>query len=388
MPFSTIMRTPRASFGTVEPHYYTKYGPQIFAISELIDKEDYIGLTEEDILKKEALLKSVPQIYLQDWLQRRETNLNINHQLTKLARGGHFSFLAIGKDDNAPLSHTHMEARKLGKYTYDLTQKNFQIISGVDQLGLLLLTRAINDLERYRPKIYVKYAPGTGALTLPQYSDLMLIDSVPQQIIAANGNPVSNIYDADLVLAINTPFDGIVLDSTDPSNQFFSSIPNKTFSKELESILDKKYKVSFADIAYSNGGDNGLLDLLSKSGQLEKLTAYNGWNTADNAIGFAIGQGLLMRKINPNASQKLMKTRFIDDWFYQSNARKTVTNYLIQKDQRNLIYDLCNSEQYVNYLAQEACKDLARKYAYTANNTFYIEFPWHRLFEITVNLKN
>ena len=47
-----------------------------------------------------------------------------------------------------------MEARKLTQETYDLTQRTFQIVPGVDQLGLLLLTRAGNELNRYNPRIY------------------------------------------------------------------------------------------------------------------------------------------------------------------------------------------------------------------------------------------
>ena len=38
--FSTIMRTPRASKGRVEPPYYADYGPHIFAYSEFVDKGD------------------------------------------------------------------------------------------------------------------------------------------------------------------------------------------------------------------------------------------------------------------------------------------------------------------------------------------------------------
>lgn len=104
-----------------------------------------------------------------------------------MTRSNRFHFLAIGKDDNAPLSHTHMEARKLTQETYDLTQRTFQIIPGVDQLGLLLLTRAGNELKRYQPRVYAYYADGWGPRTLPQYSDMTLGQSVPQQILAVDG---------------------------------------------------------------------------------------------------------------------------------------------------------------------------------------------------------
>ena len=38
--FSTIMRTPRASKGRVEPPYYSTIGPSIFAYCQLLDKQD------------------------------------------------------------------------------------------------------------------------------------------------------------------------------------------------------------------------------------------------------------------------------------------------------------------------------------------------------------
>lgn len=168
----------------------------------------------------------MPKADLQDWLERRQKNLNINSKLTEMTRSNRFHFLAIGKDDNAPLSHTHMEARKLTQETYDLTQRTFQIIPGVDQLGLLLLTRAGNELKRYQPRVYAYYADGWGPRTLPQYSDMTLGQSVPQQILAVDGRTATSAANADVVLALNTPFDGIMMDSTAPSNQF--SLHRKT----------------------------------------------------------------------------------------------------------------------------------------------------------------
>ena len=133
-----------------------------------------IGLSLKDALTKKTLSTNLPKADLQDWLERRQKNLNINSKLTEMTRSNRFHFLAIGKDDNAPLSHTHMEARKLTQETYDLTQRTFQIIPGVDQLGLLLLTRAGNELKRYQPRVYAYYADGWGPRTLPQYSDMTL----------------------------------------------------------------------------------------------------------------------------------------------------------------------------------------------------------------------
>ena len=62
-------------------------------------------------------------------------------------------------------------------------------------------------------------------------------------------------------------------------------------------------------------------------GNLEKLTAYNGWNTADNTIGFAIAQGILAPQISAEDNALLMRLRLVDDWFYQSNARRDATDF-------------------------------------------------------------
>lgn len=44
-----------------------------------------------------------------------------------MARNGKFHYFAIGKDDNAPLSATHMEGRKISLSTFDMSRDCFQI---------------------------------------------------------------------------------------------------------------------------------------------------------------------------------------------------------------------------------------------------------------------
>lgn len=385
--FSTLMRTPRASFGAVEPPYYSKLGPAIFRYSELCDSDDLIGLNLKNALTKKTLETNLPTDALQDWLDRRQKNLHINSILTDMARKNRFHFLAIGKDDNAPLSHTHMEARKLTQETYDLTQRTFQIVPGVDQLGLLLLTRAGNELSRYNPRVYAFYAEGWGPRTLPQYSDMTLGQSVPQQILAIDGRTATSAANADIVLALNTPYDGVMMDSTAPSNQFFSSPQNRKYISQLKQLLDNGNLVSLADVAYSNGADNGFMNELANAGQIEQLTAYNGWNTADNTVGFAICQGVLAPQMQKQDAKKLMQSRIIDDWYYQANARRNAAAFLDSQNQTTAIYLLGPYQKPVQDLAQDICRELAGRYTFTAKSNFDITFPWDRLFEIEIDLK-
>ena len=326
--FSTLMRTPRESYGNVEPAYYSHVGPAIYRYSQLSDKSDLHAETLLEDFEVGAFERNLAKAHLKDWLDRRNKNMDVNRELAMLARMGRFDYFAIGKDDNAPLSHTHMEARKISFSNADVSDETFQILPGVDQLGLLLLTRAANELSHQAPKVYQMYVEGVGPKTIPQYSDLPLGTSIPEQIIAAGGKIVYSPDAADVVLAINTPANGTMYDSTSLSNQYFASPANKRYIANLGKMLDRGVNVSLADVAFSNGGDNGFMNEMSLRGYTDKLSAYNGWNTADNTIGFAISQGMLAPKIAKEKQLLLMRERIIDDWYYQSNARRLITDEL------------------------------------------------------------
>ena len=384
--FSTVMRTPRQSFGNVEPPYYSKYGPDIFALSQLNDKEDGQGLSPSEKFKKNELLAQLPQKQLADWLERRQKNFRINLLLTELARNRTFHYFAIGKDDDAPLSQTNMESRHLLEATLDLSNNHFKILPGVDQLGLLLLTRAINELSNEQPIVYVIYSEGAGKNTLPYYSDQRLSSSVPDQI-QAMGSRVSELPDmADLILAVNTPYDGITKDSTADDNLFFTSIYNKRFINIISNFVKSGRALAIADISYANGADNGFMEELYKHNLLDKILAYSGWNTADNTIGYALSQGILAKKMSPSDKNALLQIRYLDDWLYQSNIRPHLSNSLGKNDP-NIIYDFKPYHEEIVAATYKLYAHYLNKDPFLQNTNFKIDFPWNRLFEINVIMK-
>lgn len=382
--FSTLMRTPRESYGNVEPAYYSHVGPAIYRYSQLSDKSDLHAETLLEDFEVGAFERNLAKAHLKDWLDRRNKNMDVNRELAMLARMGRFDYFAIGKDDNAPLSHTHMEARKISFSNADVSDETFQILPGVDQLGLLLLTRAANELSHQAPKVYQMYVEGVGPKTIPQYSDLPLGTSIPEQIIAAGGKIVYSPDAADVVLAINTPANGTMYDSTSLSNQYFASPANKRYIANLGKMLDRGVNVSLADVAFSNGGDNGFMNEMSLRGYTDKLSAYNGWNTADNTIGFAISQGMLAPKIAKDKQLMLMRERIIDDWYYQSNARRLITDELEKEKKAAYKYTLNEMAPRVKKEALAVINRLAVNYDITAGTQYKLDFPWNRLFEVDI----
>ncbi len=386
--FSTLMRTPRESYGNVEPAYYSNVGPAIFRYSQLSDKSDLHAETLLEDFEVGAFERNLAKAHLKDWLDRRNKNMEINHQLAMLTRVGRFEYFAIGKDDNAPLSHTHMEARKIILNNGYLSDESFQILPGVDQLGLLLLTRAANALSGKSPTVYPMYVEGVGPKTIPQYSDLPLGKSVPEQIVAAGGKIVYSPDAADVVLAINTPADGTMYDSTNLSNSYYASPANKRYIVNLGKMLERGVNISLADVAFSNGGDNGFMNEMSLRGFTEKLSAYNGWNTADNTVGFAIAQGMLAPQIDKDKQLMLMRERILDDWYYQSNARRIITDELEKNKKEAYKYTLNEMMPKIKKQAMDIISRLAVNYDITAGTKFDVVFPWNRLFEVDiVNLK-
>ena len=382
--FSTLMRTPRESYGNVEPAYYSNVGPAIFRYSQLSDKSDLHAETLLEDFEVGAFERNLAKAHLKDWLDRRNKNMEINHQLAMLTRVGRFEYFAIGKDDNAPLSHTHMEARKITLNNGYLSDESFQILPGVDQLGLLLLTRAANALSRKSPTVYPMYVEGVGPKTIPQYSDLPLGKSVPEQVIAAGGKIVYSPDAADVVLAINTPADGTMYDSTNLSNSYYASPANKRYIVNLGKMLERGVNISLADVAFSNGGDNGFMNEMSLRGFTEKLSAYNGWNTADNTVGFAIAQGMLAPQIAKDKQLMLMRERILDDWYYQSNARRIITDELEKNRKEAYKYALNEMMPKIKKQAMDIISRLAVNYDITAGTKFDVVFPWNRLFEVDI----
>lgn len=383
--FSSVMRTPKNSIGGMEPLYYEKYGPSFFALTALQDKAELTSLSLTEQLELQKLLTQIPADSLQDWFIRRNLNFQTNVALIDKIKQNQFDYLAIGLDDNALYSQTHREMRHLSKYAAGLPSTKFQILPGVDQLGIVLLARAINDLSWKIPSIAVTYAPGSGANTIPTYSDREVGKSVMAHIIAAGGVPLLTPEIADFVLVVNTPPNGITLEANDSSNHSLTA--TNVVANQIKSFINQEMKVIVADIAFANGADNNLMHHLVVLKALPGLCSYAGWNTADNSIGYAVSQGFLSSHMLPNRKNKLLLLRLLDDWAYQANARNKIAEHIVYPAKGNPsaldalqpALELAAMQQLVlfskTHLQEFTIKDLE------------VTFPWNRLFEIRLEVR-
>ena len=385
--FTTIMRTPRASAGGTEPDYYDIYGPQIFRITQLLDMKDRGTLTQPSEIEELKILQDkVPKANLDDWFTRREINLNVNEKWIQWAKDGFVDYLILCRDDSAEFSQSQREWRILKPQSRGLHETRFHAFPGADEVGMLLLTRAINDLTFSTPQIGVIYAPGVGGKTIPTYEDQPFEENINAHIYALGGFPALNLGSADLILMVNTPFKGATFEANQPVNNDDPSKQHLIFTKKIQEQVSHGKRVAVVDIAYGNGADRGLMKALSSKNLLYEIDGYAGWNTAGNSLGFALSQGYLSEVyLHRNKVNQLLTIRYLDDWGYQSIVRSQVNQDVIWPKNINGT-NLGESQAYVEAYVGLEMKDFISEYLkdYLPNGIRLkkVEMPWSRMFEV------
>lgn len=379
--FSTIMRSPKASAGGVEPPYYDQHGPMIFQLTAMEDKSETAGLSQKEKWLWAEAKASVPADALQDWMERRAKNFKINSTLIEMTKAGLIDYFLLGRDDTSPYSQSHKEGRALQKQAAKLSLSQYASFPGADQLGMIMLTRAMNNLEHELPVIAVRYAPGVGEATVPSYEDQPFGKTVVEHIAAAGGIVLRAPLQPDLIMAVNTPQNGVTDEADWPTNTAVASPGIKEFVDGVQKDIKAGRRVAIADISFANGSDNALLREMADRYLLDRLSAYSGWNTASNTLGYAIGQGMLAKRINDTERKRLLAIRYLDEWAYQANVRHELS--------RDVVYARGGSVVYLNELAPFIQREAERKIRYFAFmnlwdmplNTIHVTFPWNRMFE-------
>ena len=313
-------------------------------------------------------------------------NLKINAEIIELAKKGTFDYAIIGRDDSASYSQAHHEWRLLKTVAANLPASVFESFPGADQLGMVLIARAYNDLTGQIPFIKVDYAHGSGGATIPLYEDQPLQATIAAHVLAAGGIVLDNPQSPDLILAVNTPKDSITYEADSPKNhQLNSSFASHELIATIQSALTAGHPVAVADVAYANGADNAFMQQMFEKKLLAKISAYSGWNTASNTVGYAIGQGMLASSVNQRNRRQALVIRYLEDWAYQANIRSEL--------QRELIATNTNL-QYLNGRTAITTREIegkerafAGKYLWISPEKVKVTFPWNRTFEIEVKLE-
>lgn len=348
--FSLIARVSNADDAAEEPQYWATFGARLYRLSQLLDRRRQ-GQPVGDEL--DALAAEIPQEHRQDFLRRRLRNHAVNLGALQLLADGALDLLALSSDDTSPYGLPSREKRWLAEWahllglsaerrpmndeTIDVQRSAFSaqrllMYPGADEVGCALVARLLNQAHGVTPSFAAAYAPPEAADNVAAYEDGPIRVTVERQVRAVGGRVVEG--DADVWVAVDAPLARRAEWTPEHAGQERAErLPAlASLAAEIELRLARGQPVVVADVAYPNGADPALVELLLARVDLTELAAYGGWNTAGNTIGTALAQACAARLIRTAeqraAQQRFLLHRIVEDWGYQQIVRAELREWL------------------------------------------------------------
>ncbi len=391
--FQLIMRCPSYSSGDEEPDYFYHYGADIFRYGVLEDKISSNIATKDEEEEYSALKVKVPVEYINDFKCRREINNKIILKSIKLAKEGLIDSLVIPQDDCAVYGFTAKEKRFVKQYIKQLQlEKDLLIYPGADEVGLTLLAKAINDCNKYQPKIYVTFACDDGKEAIPGFEDRPVNETISFQIISSGAIRVNTLQEADIVLNINN---GLYFpDSVNEDKKLYlgERYDIERFIKVIKESKKLNLVTGIGDILFSNRGDISLIKVLEKENLLLQIDGYAGWNTSSNTLGTIISTLIAYFYSKDEVKKnKFLLFRYLEDVSYMDHVRGEMINIIEGSTEGIDRFNLKQfKEKYEGIAANLIKKHVVLTYPSLKEHVLdlSVDFVWNRTFEIKLNLKD
>jgi hypothetical protein len=434
--FNLITRISNNDYAAEEAPYWATYGRRIYRLSQLIDQQAQGQPVAEELA---ALRAEIPTAHLDDFNRRRMRNHTVNLVALQLLADSVFDLLVLSSDDTSPYGLPSREKRWLaewaealglqderpttndeqrmtegkGRKTEDEKQgsgvrgqgsgfeqptadyeplttayRRLLMYPGADEVGCALLGRLINEHAGVQPRIAPFYAVPGGEEIVAAYEDGPVRLTVERQVRAVGGVLVEG--EGDIWLAVNPPVPHRSEWHPDYADQERAErLPYlQKLVKEVRQRVQAGQPVIVADVAYPNGADPALFDLLRETIDLPKLAAYGGWNTAGNTIGTALAHGCAALIASTESQQQAHETfllhRYLEDWGYQQIVRRRARDWLLNEtgqDQPTQA-NLAATTEWIEAQLRARLDELpgfAGRYEIVPGS---VRLPWGRLFEV------
>lgn len=336
--FSSIMRISNNNYNEEEKLYWKDYGEKIFKYSFDSHKCGIKGFSS-------PVKNLIPANILNDYLQSRNRNFNINKMYLEWQKLGFFDELIFSKDDCAEYGFNVQEAK-------ELEQKGGKIITGADEIPISLLSRTINK----QMSVYPIFIENESKHLISNYEDVSIENSVKNQLKLAN---IEIKEDADIILVINN------------FREHQGEIVMKRLTEQFAGkyiLPDRPYMI--ADVRNANGADNNFVECILPQINLKNFYGYSAWNTSANTLGTLICAAKIKfnaKNYDDNAFKKVQMIRFLDDWAYQANVRQIIEKGTLPDIRENMLPFEKRIENLLNI---------------KINNNYI--YPWNRKFEVEV----
>lgn len=359
LAFSSVMRISNNNINEEEKQYWAQWGKRIFDWSYYLHKSE--------IEKSYNCVHNIiPSEILQDYLDTRKRNFEINKIYLSWANEGFFDTLIFSKDDCAQYGLNVKEAQELENIIKNKNIKNAKIKTGADEIPLSLISRALSKNQNL--KIKPLFLEENSSNLISKYEDISIKNCTLAQIELAGLN--ININKPDLTILINNfkyEQGDLVL------GDIINSNPNK--------INFPKSPYFIADVNNANGADKNLIEQLFNQ-NLDNFYGYCGYNTSANTLGCAIFCAIVKylaqknKSYNNDAFLKIQFIRLMDDWAYQAISRKFI---------RESAPDFNQALEIKKEELNQNAKEIGKFLGYIPKQMTY-SLPWNRSFEIRINI--
>jgi hypothetical protein len=316
---------------------------------------------------------------LNDYLTTRERNFEVNKQYIDWVKEGFFEYFVYSQDDTARYGLNVREKDVLNKLVEQSNLQTFASIkTGADEIPTSLTAKGLNDLFKADISIFPVFFDKNGKNVVSRYEDVSIENSAKGQISLCGCKIANNEAAADLLLILNTPQSS----QNDHAMKIYTENEDEIQIQKIINLVQNTQKpVLIADVKFANGADPAFIrELLSSGFDLKNLYGFAGWNTTGNTLGSCISMAVskfMAEKQgfeNKDCFQKLLFTRFADDWGYQTIARQKIRNVTSDADIQ-LLYEAL--QPYLQHLCEELEVDCDK---------LKLSYPWNRTFEVEIEL--
>ena len=332
----------------------------------------------------------INELLLEAWTKRAQTE----------ACGG--GFLALCLDDSKTSGLNLWEAKFLQERLNSCSSASVGV--GTDETAMLLLARAVcghSSLEIVWPYAGAeeqvgRYEGKNLAQVLASQAQWLNAVLLPEGQ-SGPGSAVPQIF-------VYAPWQSQLEACHQAEGK--SDLPEplwSTWQQKVAASLEAGKQVYIADLAYANGGSRQLVSWLIQSGAVAKIAGYSAWNTLGNALGTILAWAALASwrracpkfKASPAEQARLEKEqrrflleRLLDDYFYQTLIRPQLSAkvggaFVLLGKEQQLALESEILAQEKSYLAQLVQAWPEKK----LSPSLKVELPWHRLFEVGLEVE-